>query len=56
MLGQEQMISIRPKVVEISEVVIDENAANRIFTFCVIVSPMLIVILGGFVFMLRRRV
>lgn len=56
MLGQEQMISIRAKVVDIPEVVIDENAANRIFTFCVIVSPLLIVILGGCVFMLRRRV
>ncbi|MEW6712156.1 MAG: Gldg family protein, partial [Candidatus Riflebacteria bacterium] len=55
MLGQEKMISIRPKTVEIPEIVLDDAAANQIFTFCVIVSPLMVVFLGGLVFLLRRR-
>jgi hypothetical protein len=56
MVGQEQMIAIRAKVVEIPEVVLDQNSANRIFTICVIVSPLLIVLAGAVVFLYRRRV
>jgi ABC-type uncharacterized transport system involved in gliding motility auxiliary subunit len=56
MLGQEQLISIRPKIVEIPQIVLDKDAAGHIFTVAVILSPILIVVLGFGVFLYRRRV
>ena len=56
MVGQEQMISIRPKVVDIPEILIDENAANQIFTLSVVVAPLLVIVLGAVIFIYRRRV
>ncbi len=56
MLGQEQLISIRPRIVEIPQIVLDKDAAGHIFTVAVILSPILIVVLGFVVFLYRRRV
>lgn len=56
MVGQDQMIAIRAKVVEIPQVVMDQNSANRIFTLSVIVSPLLVILFGAGVFLYRRRV
>jgi ABC-type uncharacterized transport system involved in gliding motility auxiliary subunit len=53
---QEQMISIRPKVVEVSEVILDKASANHIFTVCVVISPLIVILLGAGVFLYRRRV
>jgi ABC-type uncharacterized transport system involved in gliding motility auxiliary subunit len=55
MLGQEQLISIRPKVVEVSQVLLDDEAASQIFTLSVIMSPLFVVIFGAGVFLYRRR-
>lgn len=56
MFGQDQLISIRAKVVDVQEVVINQNDANRIFTLCVLISPLLIILFGAGVFLYRRRV
>ncbi|GAB4273274.1 MAG: Gldg family protein [Candidatus Rifleibacteriota bacterium] len=55
MLGQQKLISIRAKILENPQILLDENAINRIFTFCVIISPLFIVLLGATVFLWRRR-
>ncbi|PKL39506.1 MAG: hypothetical protein CVV41_20935 [Candidatus Riflebacteria bacterium HGW-Riflebacteria-1] len=56
MVGQYQMITIRPRILEMPRIVIDETDAGKIFTLCVIGMPLLIVLLGGIVYMVRRRV
>jgi len=57
--GQEQLISIRPKTLEFGQInldKLDKEAINRIFILCVIVSPLIIVLVGGAVWFARRRV
>ncbi|HEY9069226.1 MAG TPA: DUF4350 domain-containing protein [Candidatus Ozemobacteraceae bacterium] len=54
--GQEQLISIRPKQIQIAQIILDAEAAQRILVLCVVVSPLLIVLLGGAVWWSRRRV
>ncbi len=54
--GQEEMISIRPKSVEFSPVILDQDAANRILIICVVVAPLLVLLIGGGVWWSRRRV
>lgn len=56
MVGQHQMITIRPRILEMPRIVIDENDTGKIFTFCVIGMPLLIILLGGIVYIVRRRV
>ncbi|NLI79372.1 MAG: GldG family protein [Candidatus Riflebacteria bacterium] len=54
--GEEEMISIRPKSVDFSPVVLDADAANRILILCVVVAPLLVLLIGGGVWWSRRRV
>jgi len=54
--GQEQMISIRPKAMDFAAITMDAEAANRVFMLCVIVMPLLVCMVGGAVWMTRRRV
>jgi len=54
--GQEQMISIRPKIIEFPQIVINDEIKYRVLVICVIVSPLLIIIIGGAVWLTRRRV
>lgn len=54
--GQVEMISIRPKSVEFSPVILDQDAANRILIICVVVAPLLVLLVGGGVWWSRRRV
>lgn len=56
MVGQHQMISIRPRVLEMPRVMFEESDSGKIFTLCVIAMPLLIVLLGGVVYVVRRRV
>ncbi|MBU1108391.1 MAG: GldG family protein [Candidatus Riflebacteria bacterium] len=56
MVGQYQMITIRPRILEIPRIVIDETDAGKIFTVSVIGMPLLVILLGGIVYMVRRRV
>ncbi len=53
---QEQLISIRPKELETPRILLDKDSANRIFTLSVIISPLAVIIFGGIVFLIRRRV
>jgi hypothetical protein len=52
--GQEQMISIRPRPLDFATVTLDKDDATRILVMCVVASPLLIVLLGGIVWMTRR--
>lgn len=54
--GSEELISIRAKSVEYPHVFIDNEASTRIFLLCVVISPLLVVLLGGAVWLVRRRV
>ncbi|MBI3038105.1 GldG family protein [bacterium] len=54
--GQEQLISIRPKTIEIGHIVLDKESITRIFVLTVVVSPLIVVFLGGLVWFARRRV
>lgn len=54
--GQEQLISIRPKQIEFAQIVLDAEASQRIMIICVVVSPLLVMLLGGAVWWSRRRV
>ena len=54
--GQEQLISIRPKQIEFAQIILDAEASQRILIICVIVSPLLVMLLGGAVWWMRRRV
>ncbi|KAF1079752.1 MAG: hypothetical protein GQF41_3869 [Candidatus Rifleibacterium amylolyticum] len=56
MVGQYQMITLRPRVLEMPRIVFEENDTSRIFTLCVVAMPLLIVLIGGIVFVARRRV
>ncbi|HPT46706.1 MAG TPA: GldG family protein [Candidatus Rifleibacterium sp.] len=56
MVGQNQQISIRPRVLEMPRIVFDENDAGKIFSLCVFGAPALIVLLGFCVYLIRRRV
>ncbi len=56
LVGQHQQISIRPRVLEMPRIVFDENDAGKIFSLCVFGAPALVIILGIFVFIIRRRV
>lgn len=56
MVGQYQMITIRPRILEMPRIVIDESDTGKIFTFCVIGMPLLIILLGGIVYIVRKRV
>ncbi len=55
MVGQPHLIAIRPRVLEIPRIILDENDAGKIFTFSVFVSPALIMLLGLCVYLYRKR-
>lgn len=57
--GQEELISIRPKSLDIPQLdpgKLDQEGKNRIFIICTLLSPMMVVFLGGMVWFTRRRV
>ncbi len=56
LVGQNRQISIRPRVLEMPRIVFDENDAGKIFSICVFGAPAFIVMLGVFVYLIRRRV
>lgn len=56
LVGQQQMISIRPRILEVPRIILDEQDAGRIFSLCVFGAPALIVLFGMCVFLYRRRV
>ena len=56
MVGQYQMITIRPRILEMPRIVIDETDAGKIFTVSVVGMPLLVILLGGIVYLVRRRV
>jgi hypothetical protein len=56
MVGQYQMITLRPRVLEMPRIVFEESDTGKIFTLCVIAMPLLIVLIGGVVYLARRRV
>ena len=56
MVGQYQMIALRPRVLEMPRIVFEESDTGKIFTLCVLAMPLLIVLAGGIVYMARRRV
>ncbi len=56
LVGQHKQISIRPRVLEMPRIAFDENDAGKIFSLCVFGAPALIVMLGIFVYLARRRV
>lgn len=55
-VGQEQMISIRARVFEIPRLVLEEKDSQMIMAISVFGAPVLILLLGGIVFLVRRRV
>ena len=56
LVGQEEMLSIRPKSVEFGMVTVPADAAPRVFFLSVLASPLLIMLVGGVVWWRRRRV
>lgn len=56
MVGQHQMISIRPRVLEMPRIAFDEKDAGKIFSLCVFGAPALVIMLGIVVYLVRRRV
>lgn len=54
--GNNKMLSIRPRIMEIPRIEFDKEDSNKIFSFCVLATPLFIVIFGFIVFMFRRRV
>ncbi len=56
LVGQNQQISIRPRTLEMPKIVFDEKDAGKIFSLCVFGAPALIIMLGFFVYLVRRRV
>lgn len=56
LVGQHQMISIRPRILEVPRIVLDEKDAGRIFSICVFGAPALVIMLGLCVYLYRRRV
>lgn len=55
-VGQMEMVSVRPRVLEIPQIDFKPESANLVFTFCVFGAPMLVVLFGAIVFIYRRRV
>ncbi len=56
MVGQYQMITLRPRVLEMPRIMFEESDTGKIFTLCVVAMPLLIVLIGGIVYVARRRV
>lgn len=56
LVGQHQMLSIRPRVLEVPQIVLDEKDAGKIFSFCVFGAPAMVVLMGFCVYLYRRRV
>ncbi|MBF0406357.1 MAG: GldG family protein [Candidatus Riflebacteria bacterium] len=54
--GQEELISIGPKSLEFGTVTLDKDQGNLILILTMVVSPLVIFLLGGSVWWMRRRV
>ena len=56
MVGQHQMISIRPRVLEMPRIAFEAKDSSRIFSLCVFGAPALVLLFGLMVYLIRRRV
>lgn len=56
LFGNNKMISIRPRTLEIPRINFNQNDATKIFTLCVFGAPCLVVLIGLIVYFYRRRV
>lgn len=54
--GNNKMLSIRPRILELPKILFNEGDSTKIFTLCVFGAPCLILLLGLIVFLYRRRV
>jgi ABC-type uncharacterized transport system involved in gliding motility auxiliary subunit len=54
--GNHKLLSIRPRTLEIPRIMFSGNDSSKIFTFCVVAIPLFIIMIGGIVFLYRRRV
>jgi ABC-2 type transport system permease protein len=54
--GQEQLISVRTKTIDLPTIDLPQETISQIFYLCVLVTPLLIVMIGGAVWLARRRV
>ena len=54
--GNHKLLSIRPRTLEIPRIMFSGNDSSKIFTLCVIAVPLFIILIGGMVFLYRRRV
>lgn len=54
--GNENMISIRPRVLEIPRIQFDTRDSTKIFSLCVFGAPVFIMFFGLIVYLYRRRV
>lgn len=55
-VGQMEMVSVRPRVLEIPQIDFKPESANLVFTFCVFGAPMMVVLFGAIIYIYRRRV
>lgn len=55
LVGQDELISIRPKVVDFGRIELDEESQNMVFFLSVLLSPAMILVLGTAVWLGRRR-
>ncbi len=54
--GNNKLLAILPRTLEIPRITFSGNDSSKIFTLCVIGVPLLIIIMGGIVYLYRRRV
>ncbi|NLV93939.1 MAG: hypothetical protein GX031_05210, partial [Candidatus Riflebacteria bacterium] len=54
--GQTEMVSVRPRILEIPQIDFKPESSNIVFTVCVFGAPLFVVLFGGIVYMVRRRV
>ena len=54
--GNHKLLSIMPRTLEIPRIMFQGNDSSKIFSLCVVGVPLLIVLLGGIVYLYRRRV
>ena len=54
--GQEKLVAIGPKVIMIPRIVLNGDQKQMIFFISVIISPLLVLMIGGAIWLTRRRV
>ena len=55
-VGQLEMVSVTPKSLEIPQIQFDRRDSDAVFIICLFASPLLVLILGLIVFLVRREV